>query len=1028
MRRLTFILLVIGCGLSLLGWGAVLGERQMRLRGALNGLPPADLPYRVPIKGVNVHLETYDNDALAENLDLIAETGFTWVRQPFSWAEIESQPGVYNWETYDRIVEAAAGRDLRLVAVLVESPAWAADAPTAPPDDSEQFAAFAALLTRRYSHQIDVYQIWNNPNLSEGWGGRNPNPRTYADLLAVAYYAIHANDADSTVLTGGLAPTVETGPDNLSDVLYLRALYQIGADRYFDGVAGQPFGFDTGPEDRRVAHDRLNFSRLVLLREEMEAWGDTSKPLWASAFGWNALPDGWSGESSIWGQVTPDQQAQFVAQAYQRAMFEWPWSGALIVENWQPDAPPDDPSWGFALRRADGSLSPAADLIRQQVRYEDALYPGLHHPTTPLARYTGDWKLGPLGADIGWYNDSQVDVPYVGDSFGLVVRRGAYRAYLFVWVDGQPAPALPRDERGAYLSLTSPDMQPTTETIAVTNNTGDGQPHTVHIEAERSWDQWALAGFAVGHKVRTLGYDAALIGLALAAIACLVGAFRVGSRLDWEPIKAIRRLHQGLSEGAQLLLSALAAGAVWLGMILTWGGGLTQITRRLGDGPSLLITALTAGLVHFSPWLVPTLAALVVLFALIYMRPDHGLALVVFFTPFYLITRPLFDRALSMVETTVLLCVAAWMVRQIAARREKGWPSPRELWSRTTPADRATLLLVGVSVLSLLWAEIKGVAMTELRVMILEPAALYLLIRTEPLDRRQLWRLVDAFVLAGVAISVIGLYKYIAGVDVVAAEEGARRLRSIYGSPNSVGLYLGRIIPLAAAIVLMGRSKSRRTLYGLAAALMLVAVALSVSKGAILLGLPVGLGLVVILWAGRRGAIAVGVGLLVGLAALIPLSQYPRFSSVLQPTTGTAGSRLMLWWASLQLIRDHPLLGVGLDNFLYAYRGRYVLPTAWQQPDLSHVHNLVLDSWVRLGIFGLAAGVWQQIAFWKLGWRAQKCLRSDPDLRAVAIGLMGGMADFIAHGLVDNAYFAIDLAFVFYLALGLMQVLSDESM
>ena len=39
---------------------------------------------------------------------------------------------------------------------------------------------------------------------------------------------------------------------------------------------------------------------------------------------------------------------------------------------------------------------------------------------------------------------------------------------------------------------------------------------------------------------------------------------------------------------------------------------------------------------------------------------------------------------------------------------------------------------------------------------------------------------------------------------------------------------------------------------------------------------------------------------------------------------------------------------VGLDNFLYAYRGRYILDAAWQEPNLNHPHNIVLDFATRL--------------------------------------------------------------------------------
>ena len=39
---------------------------------------------------------------------------------------------------------------------------------------------------------------------------------------------------------------------------------------------------------------------------------------------------------------------------------------------------------------------------------------------------------------------------------------------------------------------------------------------------------------------------------------------------------------------------------------------------------------------------------------------------------------------------------------------------------------------------------------------------------------------------------------------------------------------------------------------------------------------------------------------------------------------------------------------------------------------------------------------------------------------------MGSMLIFLGHGLIDNAYFLLDLAFVFFLTLGLVQGVADQ--
>ncbi len=76
----------------------------------------------------------------------------------------------------------------------------------------------------------------------------------------------------------------------------------------------------------------------------------------------------------------------------------------------------------------------------------------------------------------------------------------------------------------------------------------------------------------------------------------------------------------------------------------------------------------------------------------------------------------------------------------------------------------------------------------------------------------------------------------------------------------------------------------------------------------------------------------------------------------------------------------------------------------------------------------MAAGLWMQAAFWHLALTTQRRLKElNPSARALAVGLAGGMATFVAHGLVDEVHFVIDLAFIFFMTLGLMHQLGEEA-
>ena len=1066
MRRILFCLSLLALLASLLGAAAVIHQHSVQTFGAISGLPDPSLDPRPNPLAVNVALEQYaDLDPVLDSL-----AGFHWLRQTFPWDEIEPAPGDYQWGKWDKIVERAATHHKEIIAVLNYSPVWAAQ-PLAR-DHPTDFAAFASAFAARYADRIDIYQIWDEPNLVLGWGDQPPSAAEYAALLQAAYIAIHAADPHATVIAAALAPTVETGLDNISDLLYLQQLYDLGAGRYFDAAAGKPYGFYTGPDDRRADRAILNFSRFTLLRQVMEKNGDGHKLLWGGNFGWNVL------DNTPWGKTTPEQQEQYTLAAYQRTMDEWPWAGPLALENYQPAPspeedlrPPDDPHWGFALADRNGQLTPLGQSLREASNLQSpSAIPGNHTALDPAAHYFGNWEFSDLGADIPQdYANARIEISFSGTDLALKVRRGDYRAYLYVAIDEQPANRLPRDDRGAYLVLTSPDLHPEVATLPVASGLAHDRTHTAVIYPERGWDQWAFAGFSVGRQLPITNYRIALGLLMTTTLLSALGVWRFGRGLAWGGAGAkVRAAWERLGATGQLLLTALVGGLLYLASWLTFGDDMISFTRRFGDTTPILLTALTAGLFYFSPSFLLALVALAALFILFCLRLDLALAFIALFIPFYLFPRMLWERGASMLEFTLWLTLAAWLLRNIRpllARLKTQGTRLRKQSSNSTLAfhpssfflhpsslDFALLAFVLVSALSTFAAERHDVALYEFRTVILGSALYYGLLRATPLDRRSIWRIVDFFLLGALAVAAIGLYQYITRTDLITAEEGVARIHSVYGSPNNLALYLGRALPIAVAVALIGGLSATRSghpprgaalrpiLYAFAALILGYAIFLTRTRGALLLGVPVSLALIVILWLGRRGVIAVGAAITAGLASLPLLSRLPRFGDALNFGSGTSFFRVKLWVSALRMFRDHPLLGVGPDNFLYQYRSRYILPEAWQDPNLSHPHNIALDYLSRLGLLGFATGLWIHLAFWRTAiytYRRLKMAHPSPvgnvadggragdggHLLPLCIGLMASVADMLAHGLVDHSFFLVDLAFAFCLMLALMQYL-----
>jgi len=1027
--------------------------------------------------GVNAALEQYDDQTLEARLSDLTKQGIRALRHEFRWSAIEPARGQFNWATSDRMMQAAAKHGIAVLPVLWTTPAWAR-APsastrfppieTAPPADPRDFARFAAAFARRYGHLKTAagqplllgYQIWDEPNLSAAWGNALIDPTYYLQLLRAARAAIRAIDPDARIVLAGLAPTVEQSNVNLAPQTFLLKLYQLGGHEAFEIAAAKAYGFDFPPDDRRVDAGVLNFSHVILLREMMTAHNDGHKAIWITQFGWNALPVGWRGDPSIWGNVSEAQQAEYTLRAVQRAAREWPWAGAMFLESLQPrprpQRPEADAQWGFALLDQGGQPRPAYQALTQAValaaqapraqlfarcRYAQSLYRTLNldNVTTampevlasapdcatpnPRATFSPGWRFGQLGADIPDRPEAKVTFTFTGDALALLVRRGNYRAYTFVEIDGQPANLLPREPRGAYLIMTSPGLYPLIETVAIADGLGDGQ-HTATVSVDRGWNQWSLIGWSskpADDVPWTLwrGLALAIGGLSLAGLLISIPRAHWSAWWQVQAARARDPLAGRVSWRARAIAAALL---LWLTSALTWAQDAATAYRALGLGPQVVLSGLVSGVLFWSPATTLSLLALAALGLLIFLRLELGLMLVAFFIPFYLLPQRLFERSFAMVELVLLLCVISWAARW--AWRLRTMPL-QALRPRLTLLDWSVLGLTVVALLSALQADFRVEAFREWRLVIIEPALLYLMLRTLPHAEKDslptLTPLLDAFLAGATVVALIGLANYVQG-NVIAAEFGLPRIKSVFGSPNNDALFLERALPLLLTGAALGSGlKLRRLAYLLAVAPVGMALLLTQSRGALLLGVPL-MAITVTLLAGRRWRwLGIALIILVATGFLALFSGFAqqalagtRLAGALDLERGTGFFRLNLWQSALVMWRDHPLLGVGPDNFLYAYRSFYIMPAAWQEPNLSHPHNFALDFATRLGVPGLLAG-----GGLILGYIAQ-IRQTLTRNHALAIGCAGLLAAMLGHGLVDHSFFLIELAYPFMLTAGIM--------
>ncbi len=255
------------------------------------------------------------------------------------WDSIEHKPGHYDWDTVHDILKQAHAYNQSVVLRIYNPPPWRTPdgAPAgAPPANNDDLRAFMERLTSYvrstvYRTRVAGYVIWNEPNIQQGWGGQPPDPGAYMSMLRAAYEGAKAGDPGAIVVSAPLAPTADVPDQAINDLTYLAQLYDQGLADYMDYVGMNGLGFQHTPDHDSGSAD-YNFMRLKYLHDVMLAKGDTTHKAWALEVGW--LRDSPYPMSSFEPyKVSAEQQAQYLARAFQKAREEWPWMDLMTVWN-----------------------------------------------------------------------------------------------------------------------------------------------------------------------------------------------------------------------------------------------------------------------------------------------------------------------------------------------------------------------------------------------------------------------------------------------------------------------------------------------------------------------------------------------------------------------------------------------------------------------------------------------------------------------------------------------------------------------
>jgi len=231
------------------------------------------------------------------------------------------------------------------------------------------------------------------------------------------------------------------------------------------------------------------------------------------------------------------------------------------------------------------------------------------------------------------------------------------------------------------------------------------------------------------------------------------------------------------------------------------------------------------------------------------------------------------------------------------------------------------------------------------------------------------------------------------------------RIGALLGHPNLLAGFIVIIAPMLLAMLATRMRRIWRWPVAITLAIAMLALLLTLSRSGWLsfaIAVPIVIGLLLRHPASRRRAlplaaaltVAAGAGTIAAAPAIVR-----RFAASDPGALDFRWEWMSVAWA---MVKDHWLVGTGLNSFVYNLPGRteyggHVGLIQRFGADWPVVHNIYLLTWAEQGTIGFIAFLAVLFTIVRTGWRnARDC--ADPALHALSIGALAGICANLADG------------------------------
>lgn len=289
--------------------------------------PSVVLAANYPV-GFNVHLhQRFPTSTYEETTEEIAAEGFKWAREEFTWNTIEAEDDVFDFSSYDAVIDAYNDADMKVLGLLTYSATWSStdssDGYEFYPPQEDEWREYVRTVVAHYAGEITYWEIWNEPNDNHFWRGTDEE---YADILLAAYEEIKTVNPKAKVVMGGSAGADSAFFRTICSALDGEIAFDIvGVHQYRENGGSVTYS----PEAMENGMDSL-LAQLWGFRRAVTDCTGKNTAIWITEFGW---PTNETGATGVSEKRQRNYMMRYVTQALtvpgvkKAFVYEWKDSG-----------------------------------------------------------------------------------------------------------------------------------------------------------------------------------------------------------------------------------------------------------------------------------------------------------------------------------------------------------------------------------------------------------------------------------------------------------------------------------------------------------------------------------------------------------------------------------------------------------------------------------------------------------------------------------------------------------------------------